>query len=238
MTKVTTASTTVSPVPDWRTVLGLVEPKDADWGRVRAEQINVIQKLAPVRLVTNLLGIACVVAVLLKKAPPIQLGGWALGLGLLAAFSAFHKLRHRTWQYQTATLRELHRETLLSTAIAIGWGILPLVFGKYCGPSELMLVWAAVTTMMAAAAFGMSAAPLATAFYLIVLGGSVSTMAWSLHLPWVAATGALFTFGLTGCCLYAGRTFVIHEAAGLALAEKTEVVSLRSEERRVGKECA
>ncbi len=226
MTKAATASNSVSSVPDWRTVLGLVEPKDADWGRVRAEQINVIQKLAPVRLITNLLGIACVVAVLLKKAPPIQLGGWALGLGLLAAFSAFHKLRHRTWQYQTATLRELHRETLLSTAIAIGWGILPLAFGKYCGPSELMLVWAAVTTMMAAAAFGMSAAPLATAFYLMVLGASVTAMAWSLHLPWVAATGTFFTLGLTGCCLYAGRTFVIHEAAGLALAEKTEVVSL------------
>jgi diguanylate cyclase (GGDEF)-like protein len=226
VTKLTTASTTVSPVPDWRTVLGLVEPKDADWGRVRAEQINVIQRLAPVRLVTNLIGIACIFAVLMKKVPMFHLGAWALGLASLAAFSAFHKLRHRTWQYQTATLRELHRETLWSTAIAIGWSALPLLFGKYCGPSELMLIWAAVTTMMAAAAFGMSAAPLATTFYLVVLGSAVSTMAWQLHLPWVAATGGFFTFGLTGCCLYAGRTFVIHEAAGLALAEKTEVVSL------------
>ena len=210
-------------MPDWLTVLGLVEPKDADWGRVRAEQINVIQKLAPVRLITNLLGIACIVAVLMKKVPMLHLGLWAVGLGMVATLSAFHKLRYRTWQYQTATLKELHRETLWSTAIGLGWAALPFYFGKFCGPAELMLIWAVVTTMMAAAAFGMSAAPLATGFYLFVLGAAVSTMVWNLHLPWVAATGALFTVGITGCMLYAGRTFIIHEAAGLALAEKTEI---------------
>ncbi len=226
MTKKTTATSSTSPVPDWRTVLGLVQPKDADWGRVRAVQINVIQRLAPVRLVTNLLGIGCIVAVLINSVPKMQLFAWAAGHALLAAFSAFHKLRHRTWQYQTATLGELHRETLWSTAIALGWAVVPLMFGKYCDPSQLMLVWASSTTMMAAAAFGLSAAPLATAFFLLVLGGATATMAWKLHLPWVAATGGLFTLGLTGCTLFAGRNFVIHEAAGLALAEKTEVVSL------------
>ena len=162
MPKSAIASSPASNVPDWRTVLGLVEPKDADWGRVRAEQINRIQRLAPIRLVTNLIAIMCIVTVLIKKVPLLNLGSWAVALALLATLSAFHKLRHRTWQYQTATLRELHRETLWSTAIGIGWGMVPLLFGKYCGQSELMLVWAAVTTMMAAAAFGMSAAPLTT----------------------------------------------------------------------------
>jgi diguanylate cyclase (GGDEF)-like protein len=221
-----TNASSATPIPDWRTVLGLVEPKDADWGRVRAEQINVIQKLAPLRLIVNLIGIVGVVAVLFKKVPTWQLSAWAIGLAALAAVSAFHKLRNRTWQYQTATLSELHRETLWSSAIAVGWGAAPVLFGKYCGPAELMLVWAAVTTMMAAAAFGLSAAPLATAFYLIILGASLSVMAYGLGLIWVAVTAAVFAVGLTGCSLFAGRTFVIHEAAGLALAEKNEVVSL------------
>ena len=207
-------------------MLGLAEPKDADWGRVRAEQINVIQRLAPLRLIVNLLVITGVTMALHQRVPLLLLGSWAVGLALLSASCSFHKLRNRTWHQQTATLSELHRETLWSTAIAIGWSIAPLVFGKYCGPAELMLVWAAVTTMMAAAAFGLSAAPLATAFYLLVLGTSVSVMAWNLHLPLVAGAGALFSIGLTGGALFAGRTFVIHEAAGLALAEKTEVVSL------------
>ena len=226
MSKKTRVSSSAPAVPDWRTVLGLAEPKDADWGRVRAEQINVIQRLAPLRLIVNLLVITGVTMALYQRVPVLLLGTWAVGLALLSASSAFHKIRNRSWRQQTATLRELHRETLWSTAIAIGWSFAPLAFGKYCSPAELMLVWAAVTTMMAAAAFGLSAAPLATAFYLLVLGTSVSVMAWNLHLPLVAGAGALFSIGLTGCALFAGRTFVIHEAAGLALAEKTEVVSL------------
>ena len=213
-------------MPDWRTVLGLAEPKSVDWGSVRAAQINVIQKLAPMRLVVNLLGVAGVVFVLMDRVPRIMLGGWAVLLAAVAALSAYHNLRDGTWRYQTATLRELHRETLWSTAIATAWGIVPLLFGSYCGPAELMLIWAGVTMMMAAAAFGLSAVPLATSFYLLVLGAAVSMMAWNLELPIVAATGAAFSVALTGCCLFAGRTFVIHEAANLALAEKTEVVSL------------
>ena len=213
-------------MPDWLAVLGLGEPKDADWGRVRAEQINVIQRLAPLRLLVNLLGIGALTAVLFNHVPHLHLITWAGGLGALAALSTYRKLGHRTWRHQTATLGELHHETAWSTTIALGWGIAPMLFGKYCGAPELMLLWVVITSMMAAAAFGLSAAPLATAFYLLVLGSGLSVMAWTLHLPWVAATGAGFAFGLTGASLFAGRTFVIHEAAGLALAEKTEVVSL------------
>ena len=98
MSKSSTASAPASTVPDWRTVLGLIEPKDADWGRVRAEQINVIQKLAPVRLATNLTVLACIFAVLRDKAPMLLLLAWTLGLGGLALLSAFNKLRHRRWQ--------------------------------------------------------------------------------------------------------------------------------------------
>ena len=226
VSKKTPASFSTSPVPDWRTVLGLTEPKDADWGRVRAKQINEIQRLAPLRLCVNLIGIAGIVAVLFEKVPLLLLLSWAALVGGIALLSAFRKLRNRTWEYQTATLIELHRETLWSTAMASAWSIAPMLFAQYCGLGELMLLWAAVTSMMAAAAFVMSAAPLATSFYLVVLGSALTWMAHIMGLTWVAGTAAMFSAGLTGASLFAGRTFVIHEAAGLALAEKTEVVSL------------
>ena len=213
-------------MPDWRAVLGLVEPKDADWGRVRAEQINVIQRLAPLRLAIHLLGVGGMVAALFRHTPHTYLFAWAGALVALILLSTVRKIGHSGWKYQTATLGEFHRETLWATALATGWGAAPILFGRYCDPSELMLVWVTVTSMMAAAAFGLSAAPLATSFYVFVLGAGLSTMAWMLHLPVVAAAGGLFALGLTGASLFAGRTFVIHEAAGLALAEKTEVVSL------------
>jgi diguanylate cyclase (GGDEF)-like protein len=213
-------------VPDWRTVLGLIEPKEADWGRVRAAQINIIQRLSPLRLGVNLVAIASVVIILLGKMPTVDLVSWAVAMGAIAALSAYQKLRNRTWQYQTATLTELHRETLWSTSVGLGWAAAPLLFGRYCGPAELMLLWAASTSLMAAAAFSLSAVPLATCFYLMVIGASLTLTTWLIGLPIVAGAAAAYTIGMTGACLVAGRSFVIHESAGLALAEKNEVVSL------------
>ncbi len=226
MTKASPQSPAPSGIPDWRTVLGLIEPVEADWGRVRAAQINVIQRLAPLRLLINYLAIGGVAFVLSPRVPLTHLIGWAILLGGGSALSAYHKLRNRSWMYQTATLTELHRETLWSTVVGIGWGAAPLLFAPYCAPSQLMLIWGASTAMMAAAAFSLSAVPLATSFYLLVVGASLSLSMWLIGLPLVAGVGAVFTVGMTGACLFAGRTFVIHESAGLALAEKNEVVSL------------
>ena len=226
MTRPSSKNAAETAIPDWRTVLGLIEPKEADWGRVRAAQINVIQKLAPLRLIVSLVGIGVVVAVLMKRAPTLYLAGWAIVLGAAVTLSAYQKLRNRSWQYQTATLTELHRETLWSTSAAIGWGAAPLLFARYCGHAELMLIWVACTSLMAASAFSLSAVPLATCFYLMVIGSSLSLTMWMLGLPVVALSAGLFTVGMMGACLVAGRSFVIHESAGLALAEKNEVVSL------------
>ena len=213
-------------MPDWRTTLGLSDPKDADWGRVRAAQINVIHKAAPLRVGANLLGIGLVGIVLYRHVPLLFLSLWAIFLIGVVAFSSLNTMRRGGWQYQTATLSELHRETLWSTLVGLGWGSAPLLFGRYCGPSELLLLWAACTTMMAAAAFALSAVPLATGSYLLTLGASLTLAMYLLGYPVVAVVAGAFSIGLAGSSLFAGRTFVVHEAAGLALAEKNEVVSL------------
>ena len=226
VTRPTPKNAAETTVPDWRTVLGLIEPKEADWGRVRAAQINIIQRLAPLRLATNLAAVAGIASVLFGKMPTLHLIAWALVACGVSALSTYQKLRNRNWQYQTATLQELHRETLWSTAMGLVWAAAPLLFGRYCGPAELMLLWATSTALMAGAAFSLSAIPLATSFYVMVMGTSIGVMTWLIGLPVVAIVAAGYTVGLVAACLIAGRSFVIHESAGLALAEKNEVVSL------------
>ena len=204
----------------------MVEPQDSDWGRVRAAQINVIQRLAPIRVVVNLLAIGSMVYLLRKHVPLPLLAGWAAALALVVAFTASRNMRNRSWMYQTATLGELHRETLWSALVGLGWGAAALLFSKYSSPSQLMLIWSFSTALMAAAAFSMSAIPLATCFYILMIGLCISTAMWMIGLGGVAVCGGVYTVGMVGACLFAGRSFVIHESAGLALAEKNEVVSL------------
>ncbi|MBA3896473.1 MAG: EAL domain-containing protein [Sphingomonadaceae bacterium] len=222
----TKPSTATAALPDWGTVLGITQPRDVDWGGVRAAQINVIRRLAPLRFVSSLLGIAALVFILRGRAPTFELYGWGLLSAFIAALVVHGKLRNSKWEIQTATQAEFHRETIWSTCVGISWGAAPLLFGRYCGPSELLVIWAACTVLMAAAAFALSALPLATCFYLIVMGASLALTMWQLHYDLVAVIAAIFAVGLSGACLIAGRNYILHEAAELALAEKNEVVSL------------
>jgi diguanylate cyclase (GGDEF)-like protein len=215
-----------SVAPNWRVVLGLMDPKDVDWGRVRAAQINVIRRLSLVRLLVGLLGTLGVVVSLRGHAPSAPLYVWGGISALITLFLGSGKFSERGWQRQTATQSELHKETLTSTVVGIAWGAAPLLFARYCSPSELLMIWAASTTMMAAAAFGLSAMPLATAFYLMVVGSSLAVGMYGIDMPWVAGVAVLYSVGLSCACLFAGRSFIVHESSELQLAEKNEVVSL------------
>jgi diguanylate cyclase (GGDEF)-like protein len=222
----TNPSSAAPVVPDWRTVLGLTEPSEVDWGRVRAAQVNVTQRLAPLRLAISLLGIAILIGMFPGHAPSFQLYGWGGLCSAIALLMAHGQLRNRKWQMQTATQSELHRETLWSTLVAVSWGAAPLLFSRYCSPADLLLMWAVCTTLVATTAFGLSALPLATGFYIVVMTTCLALGMWSLGLTWVAYVAVVFGTLMTLACLSAGRTFIIHASAGLALAEKNEVVSL------------
>jgi diguanylate cyclase (GGDEF)-like protein len=215
-----------STTPDWPTTLGLSRRNDADWGRVRAAQINMIQRLTPLRAALNLFGVGLFVYALMGKAPMVYLWGWAATLIALVGWTTYTKMRNGGWIYQTATMNELHRESVVAALTGLCWGAAPLLFGKYCAMPDLLLVWAICISLMSAAAFALSAVPLATSIYLAIVGSMLTLAMWWLKLPLVAGVAGVFTLGLTTACLFAGRNFVIHESAGLALAEKNEVVSL------------
>ena len=79
---------------------------------------------------------------------------------------------------------------------------------------------------MAGSAFALSAIPLATTVFIVLLGGSLMWSMWLLDLPLVTAVAGIYVTGLAFACLRAGRIFIQHEAAGFTLEEKNEVVSL------------
>ncbi len=219
------ASQTGGPL-DWLTILGLKEPASLDWGRVRGAQLNVVHRLASVRVVVSLLGIAIVVLAMVGHVPLLYLYAWALACGTVVALAAYPKLRHRGFEVQTATRSELLGETLWSSLMGIAWGSAFVMFAPSAGPSQLLLLWALMTALMAGSAFALSAVPLATSIFLLALGSSVTFAMFISNLHLVSAIAVMFTGGFIGACLNAGRTFIIHESAELALAEKNEVVSL------------
>jgi diguanylate cyclase (GGDEF)-like protein len=217
---------TTAPSVDWSTVLGLSEPNAVDWGRVRGAQLDVVHQLAGARLIVSLTAIATIVFAVIGHVPMLYLYAWALGSGTLVALAGYPKLRHRRFTVQTATRGELQVETIWSSLMALSWGAAFILFAPYATPPQLLILWAVMTALMAGCAFALSAIPLATSAFLLIVGSSVAYAMWQLDLKIVSGIAVLFAGGFVGACLHAGRTFVIHESAELALAEKTEVVSL------------
>jgi diguanylate cyclase (GGDEF)-like protein/PAS domain S-box-containing protein len=215
-----------TPKLEWATVLGLKEHAGSDWGRVRGAQIDVVHKLAPVRLVICLLGVIAVMLSMIGSAPTLVLYSWALGCGTLVALAGYPKLRHRGMVIQTATRAELQGESIWASLMGIAWGSAFVLFAPHASPIQLLLLWALMTALMAAAAFALSAVPLATSCFLLIVGGAMAYATHALGLNLVAMIAAIFTGSFIGACLVAGRNFIIHESAGLVLAEKNEVVSL------------
>ena len=227
MTKAALHSPTTKAISvNWLTVLGLKEPKDLDWGRVRGAQVNVVHRMAPVRVGATLAGIALVIIAMIGHAPTIQVYGWGIASGILVALAGYRQLRDFSMTVQTATRSELQSETVWSTLMGLAWASCFILFAPHAQPPQLLMLWALMIVLMASAAFALSAVPLATSVFLLITGSALAGTMYALDMKVVAVIATLFTGGFIGAGLNAGRTFVIHESAELALAEKNEVVSL------------
>jgi diguanylate cyclase (GGDEF)-like protein len=211
---------------DWRTILGLSEPKDVDWGQVRAAQLNVVREFAITRLVMNVLAACIIVGMLHKTANAVLLYGWFASIITLLLYIVLPKLKQGRWEIATATPGELHRETFNSVLVGLGWAAAPILLGKGTGPAEMIGLWAIATALMGGATFSMSAVPLATSFFLLLVGLGLTGWMWMIHYPLLAITAMASAVAQAGACLALGRTFVLHKAAELALAEKNEMVSV------------
>jgi diguanylate cyclase (GGDEF)-like protein len=210
----------------WLTVLGITEPVGPGWERVRGAQINVVHRLTLARMLVSLGCIATVVLAMRSTVPVTHLAGWAIMTAVLILSATWPKLRTRALAIQAASRRELQAETLWSTAMGLAWGTGFFLFAPSAPQSQLLLLWALMTALMAAAAFALAAVPLATSIFLLIVGTSLAFSMWQLGFHIVCGIALVFTGGLIGACLNAGRTFIVHSSSELALAEKNEVVSL------------
>ncbi|HTI30696.1 MAG TPA: EAL domain-containing protein [Sphingomonas sp.] len=220
-----TAPTDAPATPGWGQVLGLNDAGGADWGRVRAAQLNAIRKLAPVRIAVTAMGVAAVCGALSGHASTWMLAVWALAVTATAGHSFYRKLREGRWQISSASLRDLHTESAWAAIMALVWATAPLLLARD-NPTDLMIVWVVCVTMMSGAAMGLSVLPLATMAYQLIVGGSLAFATWRVGEPLVALIAGIYAAGMAFSALASGRNFVIHEAQQLQLDEKNEVVSL------------
>jgi diguanylate cyclase (GGDEF)-like protein len=225
VTKIPPASAAPQEI-SWRTILGLAEPRNADWSKVRAAQIGAVQQFAMARLIAEILAAMVLVVVLAGHVPALWLAGW-FGVTLVSTLViGLGRIRPRGLGFGTASRVDLHRETIQSAWVGLLWFAPPLLFGGMGGLEQQLALWTTSVVLMAGAALLLSPTPLGTVSFLAIVGAGLVTMMVELDMLYMAIAGIVLTFMLAISCLASGRSFVLHKSAELALVEKDEVVSL------------
>ncbi|WP_375402953.1 putative bifunctional diguanylate cyclase/phosphodiesterase [uncultured Sphingomonas sp.] len=223
----TTEVTPAAAVPvDFRTLVGLREGTDpAEWGRIRATQLQAGRDLALFLLGANLIATAVTAGLFAQALPLWLLVGWSATAFLAAVVVAVRRLRTHHEDGGYASLRELRDTAFEGAALAIVWSIPPLLFAEP-GTASAYGLWMVLSVLMTAGAVAMAPLALST---LAFVGGVGATVAITVSLSGAYAAGGatlLFTVLLMLGCVTRARSLVIIRANQLALAERDETVSL------------
>ena len=209
------------------TLLGLTDGADpAEWGRIRATQLNAGRDLAVFLLGANLIGTAAIVLLIAGLISPWLLGGWAATLGTVAVIVTLRRFasHHRADGY--ACPQDLRVTAWGGLALGVGWAIVPLYFGGHAPAGATAGAGLILVVLMSAAAIAMAPLALATLAFLLTLGASIAA-ALALHGAVAAAAGiGLFTAIMALVCVGRARALVVIRAGQLALEERDETVSL------------
>jgi diguanylate cyclase (GGDEF)-like protein len=221
------------PSIDWATAFGFSEPRDSDWGKVRAAQIAEVRRHTIARLVAELLLLVLVAVSIGGHAPTGKLvawGGIALGAGVVMAL---WRLRPH-YDDVTASRRDLTLETVLSIVSAAIWAAPAVMFAGVGGLEQQLALLSVTVAMMVGSVLLLSPMLLAATASMLLASAACIYLMLALHFPTLALASGTFGFVLVTSALANGRAFLVHKSAEFALVEKEEVVSLLLREHEEG----
>jgi len=207
-------------------VIGLRDPDEGDWSRLRALQYSEIHKASRIRLAAH--GIAAVMAVSLYVG---TLPAWVLGLWLLAVVAGVTNVSRVDRDFISVAKRgmsteEFRRQAMAVALCSVPW-IVALLFAAPMGsPAQHFGLWTLAAMLVAGSAATSSSAPVATLVFDMVVGfaGSASFVISGDYL--FAVSSLAFMAVIVAGALNSAKTYLSARIAEAGVAEKDEVVSL------------
>ena len=214
------------PRIDWRVILNRAAPPRRAWGRVRAAQLKAVGTSIKIAAAGHVLSAAAMVLVLDGQVPRTWLLSWlaVVMACTIVALLAWHQTRGR--ELHSVSRRAIDRVAYHAALFGCIWAWpANYVFGGL--DHSLQLVVCVVTIcMMAGAAFTFGTVPGAAGAYIVSLGATTSNMLYSSQASFVHLVGLAYTGGLFLIIMNNGRVFMERKCVELALAERTDTVSL------------
>jgi diguanylate cyclase (GGDEF)-like protein/PAS domain S-box-containing protein len=207
-------------------VIGLRDPAEGDWGRLRGLQYSSLARLTFARLLAHALAALLVLQTYSARVHVVFLVGWmALLVGVLISGARFDRSLIDA-DRRRVSRQEMHRQTISSLLVALVWAVPMLAFAPFGDAAQRMTLWTVLAMLMAGMAVTFAAMPMATVMFsgIVGLSGVAAFLVWGDYTAAAVAVAFVAIVSVGG--VEAARTFLGARVAEAGMAEKAEVVSL------------
>src|SRR5688500_14170968 len=146
-------------------ILGVRDPEEGDWARLRALQYGHLHKVVLTRAVAHALAALLTVSIFIGKVPLWLLGAWLVAVA--AAVWNATRIDRSLADIDRRSMRrhEFNRQALGVAACAVAWAVALAAFVPFASHTEHYALWTLIAMLIASSAANMSAAPIATVIF-------------------------------------------------------------------------
>ena len=207
-------------------VLGLADPADGDWGRLRGLQYSSLARVSQVRVVAHVFAAIGAALVYYGSVHVAALIGWfatlcgSLYYGVMIDKALFDVDQRRIGR------DEVNKQTFSAIGNALVWIVPMAAFAPFGDPAQRLELWAITAMLMTASAVLLPAVPLANVVFssIVALSALVSFAVGQAY--GMAMLALLFGVMIALGAIENARSFLTARIAESAMAEKSEVVSM------------
>lgn len=207
-------------------VLGLTDPADGDWNRLRGLQYSSLARVTMARILAHGLASLAVLRLYYATIHPAGLVAWFVALGASLYFGARIDRALGDTDRRRITRDEVNRQSLSSVGNALVWVAPMAAFAPFGGAKEHLELWAVCAMLMTASAVLLPAVPLANLLFAAIVGGAALVSFLFAQSIEMALLSLVFMIVVGLGAVENARFFLTARIAESAMAEKSEVVSM------------
>ena len=207
-------------------VLGLADPADGDWARLRGLQYSSLARATQLRVIANVIAAIAVVKVYYGAVHIALLLVWVVVLGASLLHGAKIDKTLSDVDRRRIGRDEVQQQTYSAIGNALVWTVPLIAFASFGDAAQRLELWAVMAMLMTASAVLLSAVPLANVVFAGIIGvAALGSFGYAQSYEMAVVT-VLFGLVVTLGSIENARSFLTARIAESAMAEKNEVVSM------------
>ena len=209
-----------------RAVLGLTDPDNGDWARLRGLQYSGLARVVKQRILAHVVAALATIAIFHQGINLVVLGCWLVCLAGTLFYGAKFDQSLGDVDRRRMSRAEFNQHTLSSVINALIWTVPISFFAYYTGQLERVELWTVLSLLMVVTAVVLPAMPLGTLLFNAVVGVVAGLSFLFAHQFVMSVVALVFVIVLAVGAIGNTRTFLCARVAEAGMAEKSEVVSL------------